>query len=116
MESLVRSGKTRSIGISHFCKKHIVELMKTAEIKPALNQVEYHIGMAKAGGNATDDKDFDQEMGITYQPFSELCGPCCMGQPASCTADKELINGSMVTGIGEKYGKSGVQVSLKWLV
>jgi len=90
--------------------------MKTAEIKPALNQVEYHIGMGSANGNATDDKSFTQDLGIVYQPFSGLCGPCCMGAPKGCTYDKELISGSMVTGIGEKYGKSGAQVSLKWMV
>lgn len=49
-------------------------------------------------------------------PFSELCGPCCMGKPSTCTANKELITGSFVTDIGKKYNKTGVQVSLKWLI
>lgn len=67
---LLQEGKTRAIGVSHFCKNHIEVLMKTAEIKPALNQVEYHIGMGTAGPNATDGIEFDKEHGITYAPFS----------------------------------------------
>jgi len=58
MEQLHYNGKAKSIGVSHFCKKHLIDLMKTAEVKPALNQVEYHIGMGSANGNATDDKPF----------------------------------------------------------
>jgi diketogulonate reductase-like aldo/keto reductase len=115
MEKFVADEKTRSIGVSHFCKHHMISLLETAIIPPALNQVEYHIGMGSAGNNATDDKAFHESIGVTYQPFSQLCGPCCMGQPANCTADMELITGEMVTSIGKNYGKSGAQVSLRWL-
>ena len=40
--------------------------------------------------------------GINYEAFSSLCGPC--------NGDKTLINGSLVTSIGKKHGKSGAQV------
>jgi len=37
MESLVANEKTRSIGVSHFCKHHMLKLLETAIIPPALN-------------------------------------------------------------------------------
>ena len=68
--------------------------------------MQYHIGMGTEGPNATDDKQFCDEHGITYESFSPLCGPC------GKDAHMELITGKMVTDIGKKYGKSGAQVSL----
>lgn len=66
MEALLEKRYVRAIGVSHFCKHHLEELMKTARVKPALNQVEYHIGMGSADGNATDDKEYTKSLGITY--------------------------------------------------
>lgn len=71
--------------------------------------------MGSADGNATDDKSYHESIGVTYQPFSQFCGPCCYGQPADCTWNTELLTGEMVTTIGDKYGKLGSQVSLRWL-
>lgn len=42
MEDLVKKGKIRSIGVSNFTREKIEELWKTAEIKPAVNQIEAH--------------------------------------------------------------------------
>ncbi|EEY21676.1 aldose reductase [Verticillium alfalfae VaMs.102] len=42
MEALVKKGKIRSIGVSNFSKARIEDLLKTAEIKPAVNQIEAH--------------------------------------------------------------------------
>src|SRR5690606_2988663 len=41
-ESFYQAGKVRSIGISNFQKHHLLELLKTAEVKPAINQIECH--------------------------------------------------------------------------
>jgi L-glyceraldehyde reductase len=42
MEKLVRAGKIRSIGVSNFTIEKMEELLKTAEIPPAVNQIEAH--------------------------------------------------------------------------
>ena len=63
--------------------------------------------MGTAGPNATDGREFMKSKGIVFQSFSPLCGPC---------GTTELLNGTLVTSIGKKYGKSGAQVSLKWQV
>ncbi|ORY60206.1 aldo/keto reductase [Pseudomassariella vexata] len=42
MEEMVKKGKVRSIGVSNFTREKIEDLWKTAEIKPAVNQIEAH--------------------------------------------------------------------------
>ena len=49
--------------------------------------------------------------GIMLQAYSPL-GAGTTGKPRT----PELITGDLVTSIGAKYGKSGAQVSLRWLV
>jgi len=107
MEAFKKAGKTRSLGVSHYCKRHIQDILEINTTVVALNQVEYHIGMLPWGPNATDDKDWVQSVGVHYMSFSTLCGPC---------DTDELVDGPLVTGIGKRYGKSGAQVSLKWAV
>jgi diketogulonate reductase-like aldo/keto reductase len=110
LEAFAKAGKAKAIGISHYCKKHLDDVMEVATIKPAVNQVQYHVGMGTAGGNATDDLEYMRAKGVTFESFSPLCGPC---DPPD---NHELLNGSLVTSIGAKHNKSGAQVSLKWQV
>ncbi len=42
MEELVNKGLVMSIGISNFSITKTEQLLKTAKIVPAVNQVEYH--------------------------------------------------------------------------
>lgn len=42
MEKLVSAGKVRSIGISNFTVEKTEEVLRTAKIPPAVNQVEAH--------------------------------------------------------------------------
>jgi len=112
LEDFVLAGKARSIGVSHYCPRHLNDLLldPATRIKPAANQVEYHIGMGGAGVNATDGLQFMRQHGVAFLSFSTLCGPCGAAEHAA------LISGDLVTSIGAKYGKSGAQVSLKWAV
>jgi diketogulonate reductase-like aldo/keto reductase len=107
LEAFKKAGKSRSIGISHYCRSHVADILEINTTVIALNQVEFHIGMIPWGDNATDYMDYDRSIGVTYMSFSTLCGPC---------GTNELVNGPLVTGIGAKYGKTGAQVSLKWAV
>ncbi|KAH8880849.1 aldehyde reductase [Thozetella sp. PMI_491] len=42
LEEMVKKGKVRSIGVSNFTRERLENLMKTAKIKPAVNQIEAH--------------------------------------------------------------------------
>jgi len=110
MEAFVRAGKAKAIGISHYCRTHLDDVLEIATIRPAVNQVQYHVGMGTAGPNATDDIAYMRSHGVTYESFSPLCGPC------DGSDHLELITGHLVTSIGAKYGKTGPQVALKWQV
>jgi len=110
LEAFVRAGKARSIGVSHYCRTHLDDILEIATIPPAVNQVQYHVGMGSAGGNATDDLAYMRSKGVAFEGFSPLCGPC------GGTDAKELISGDLVTSIGRKYNKTGAQVALKWQV
>ncbi len=47
MEELYQEGKIKAIGLSNFLPHHIDELMETAQIKPMVNQIEFHPGWAQ---------------------------------------------------------------------
>lgn len=110
LEAWAKQGKARAIGVSHYCRRQIEDVLEVATVPIAVNQVQYHVGMGTAGPLATDDKDFMQEKGILYESFSPLCGPC---NPPD---NMELITGDLVTEIGRAHNKTGAQVALRWLV
>ena len=50
-EKFLRAGKARAVGVSNYCPSSFECIFKTAKITPAVNQVEFHIGMgADPGG------------------------------------------------------------------
>jgi len=107
LEKTYNDGEARSIGVSHYCSNHIQDVLDVATIKPSVNQVEYHVG----------SQDIDQvidkckQEGIHFMSYSPLCGPCEISDPKD-----SLITGDLVTSIGSKYGKSGSQVALRYIV
>lgn len=42
MEKLQLAGKAKAIGVSNFDREDVEVILKTAKIKPAVNQLEYH--------------------------------------------------------------------------
>lgn len=106
MEKFARAGGARAIGVSHYCRQHVEDVLEIATVPVAANQVEYHVGLGSASPDDSDDKAWMQAQGIVYEPFSPLCGPC---------GTLDLITGEIVTRIGKAHGKSGAQVSLRWL-
>jgi diketogulonate reductase-like aldo/keto reductase len=106
LEEIYNSGEARTIGISHYCTKHIVDIMWVAKVTPAINQVEYHVGSQDVDHVMQTCSD----LGITFMSFSPLCGPCTYDPQDS------LVNGDLVTQIGSHYNKTGSQVSLRYIV
>jgi len=110
LEKWAKEGKARAIGVSHYCKSHIEDVLSVATLPIALNQVMYHVGMGMSANKGSDFKDYDQSIGIVYMSFSTLCGPCD-------GADKtELITGPLVSSIGKAHNVTGPQVALRWAV
>lgn len=44
LETLYKNGKVKAIGLSNFLPHHIEDLMKTASVRPMVDQIEYHPG------------------------------------------------------------------------
>ena len=102
MEDFYAKGKARAIGVSNYCQSSLECIGKVANVTPAVNQVAYHIGMGSDPGGI---KSYCKAHGdIVLQAYSPL------GDGTS-----ELINGPLVSGIGDAHNKTGAQVSLAWV-
>ena len=110
LEAFAKQGKARAIGISHYCKRHLDDILAIATLPVALNQVQYHVGMAPQSPSVRHDPDYMKSKGVVYMAYSSLCGPCPDGGHA------ELISGPLVTAIGKAHNRTGAQVSLRWVV
>jgi diketogulonate reductase-like aldo/keto reductase len=106
LEEIYYAGHARSIGVSHYCSRHLHDILEISTVPIAINQVEYHVGSGDIDSVITTCRDNN----ITFMSFSPLCGPCQYDKVDS------LIDGDLVKSIGEKYNKSGSQVSLRFIV
>jgi len=96
LETLYKEGRVKAIGVSNFQIYHLEDLMKDAEIKPMVNQVEYHPRLTQKELQA-----FCQEQGIQLEAWS----PLMQGQ---------LLDNEVLTEIANKYNKSVAQIILRW--
>ncbi|MED0588440.1 MULTISPECIES: glyoxal/methylglyoxal reductase [Bacillus] len=96
LEKLYKDGKIRAIGVSNFQVHHLEELLKDAEIKPMVNQVEFHPRLTQK-----ELRDYCKAQGIQLEAWS----PLMQGQ---------LLDNEVLTQIAEKHNKSVAQVILRW--
>lgn len=97
LEKLYKEERVRAIGVSNFQPHHLDDLMADSEIKPMVNQVEFHPLL-----NQKELRAFCQKHGIQMEAWSPL------GQGG------ELLKHPVLTEIGDKYGKTAAQVILRW--
>ena len=98
MEELYKSGKIKAIGVCNFYPHVLADLCESAEIIPAVNQVELHPFFQQE--NALK---LMKEYGVT----PEAWGPFAEGNHG-------IFTHPVLSGIGEKYGKTAAQVALRW--
>ncbi len=98
LEKALREGKAKTIGISNFEGKYIEELERKWEIAPQFIQVEAHPYFTQKDLRVTLDK-----YGIRLMSWYPL------GH-----GDRTLIEEPIFAELGKKYGKSPVQVILRW--
>lgn len=96
LETLYKEGRVKAIGVSNFLIHQLEELMKDAEIKPMVDQMEHHPRLTQK-----DLQAFCKENGIQFEAWS----PLMQGQ---------LLDNPDLKEIGDKYGKSIAQVILRW--
>jgi diketogulonate reductase-like aldo/keto reductase len=98
LEDLYEAGQARAIGVSNFLIRHLEDLLQSARVMPALNQVEFHPRLPQPELHA-----FCDEHDIRLQAWR----PLMKGQVLEIP---ELIH------LGEKHGKSPIQVTLRWML
>lgn len=98
MEKAVAQGKVRSIGLSNFESERLEEVCEAAAIKPAALQVECH--------PYYQQNDLKKRL-APYGTVIESWYPIGHG-------DAGLINEPVFTELAKKYGKTNVQIILRW--
>ncbi|MGE8081079.1 aldo/keto reductase [Peribacillus loiseleuriae] len=96
LETLYKEGRVKAIGVSNFQVHHLEDLMNDAEIKPMVNQVEYHPRLTQKEIQA-----FCQEHGIQLEAWS----PLMQGQ---------LLDNLVLQEIANKYHKTIAQIIIRW--
>ena len=98
MEKAVKAGKVRSIGISNFESNRLEEICEAATIKPSILQVECHPYYQQ-----NELKERIKKYGTVIESWYPI------GH-----GDKGLIAEPFFTRLAEKYGKTNVQIILRW--
>lgn len=98
LEELYKQGKVKAIGVSNFLGHHLDPLIKTAKIKPMVNQIEIHPGMLQE-----ETVKFCEENNILVEAWA----PFSNGQ---------IFNNPVLKEIADQYKKSVAQISLRWII
>lgn len=105
MEKLLKSGKTKAIGISNFSRAETKRLLEKTSVVPAVHQLELHPWLQQ-----NDFTEWLKSKGIHISQYSSL------GNQNEIYHGREkygrLIEDRVLGEIGKKYGKTGAQVAL----
>jgi diketogulonate reductase-like aldo/keto reductase len=96
LEDLYREKRVSAIGVSNFMVHHLKDLLSDCQIKPMVNQVEFHPRL-----------------------FHPTLLEYCRSEEIQLEAWSPIMRGQVMeipelVSIGERYGKSAVQVTLRW--
>jgi len=110
MEKVCKKGLTKAIGCSNFNSEQVQRLLDEGEVKPTCNQVEVHPYFSQ-------EKlvTFCQERGVAVVAYSPLG---CQNRPWGAAPGEEGLvvhDDATIKSIGQKYGKSPAQITLRWL-
>lgn len=97
MTELYQAGKIKAIGVSNF-KTHHLEALVAAEVKPMVNQIEYHIGHTQ-----DDIVEFCQKHDILIEAWSPI-------------GSGRLLEDGSLKGIARKYDKSVAQLAIRYVL
>ncbi|MBA4542701.1 MULTISPECIES: aldo/keto reductase [Thermoactinomyces] len=96
LEKLYKEGRVRAIGVSNFQVHHLKDLLADCEVKPMVNQVEFHPYLTQKELRA-----FCKEEQIQLEAWSPLM-------------QGEVVNVPEIKELAEKYGKTPAQIVLRW--
>ncbi len=95
MVELYQAGRLRAIGVSNFLVHHLEPLMD-AEVKPMVNQIEFHPGQMQE-----ETVRFCKENGILIEAWSPL-------------GTGRMLTNETLMAIAKEYDKSVAQLCVRW--
>ncbi len=98
MEDAVKDGKIRAIGLSNFWEHHIEALLKTASIKPVVNQIKICPGQSQR-----TLVEYSKKLGMVVEGYSPL------GTGA-------IFSNEFMKSLSEKYNRSIAQICIRWSI
>jgi diketogulonate reductase-like aldo/keto reductase len=96
METLYREGKVRAIGVSNFQPAHLDRLLQTAEVTPAVNQVELHPWLQQQ-----ELRKIHDDLGIRTEAWSPLGRGHVLADP-------------VVQACAAEHARTPAQIILRW--
>lgn len=96
MEKLYRDGRVRAIGLSNFLPHHIDDLMQTAEVKPMVDQIEFHPGLLQQ-----DSVEYCKKNGIVVEAWSAL-------------GRGKVLQDPNLLAVAERHHKTPAQAVIRW--
>lgn len=97
LEEFLEQGKVRAIGVSNFMPEHLDNLMTTAKVTPAVNQLELHAGYMQS-----DTVAYTQKLGIAIESWSPLGRARMLAHP-------------VLLEVAKHYSATGAQVALSYV-
>lgn len=96
LEKLYHEGKVKAIGVSNFNIHHLEDILREGEVKPVINQVEYHPHLTQV-----ELREFCEREGIQLEAWSPL-------------KKGELLGDPVIQRLAEKHQKTPAQIILRW--
>lgn len=95
-EAAYKAGKLRAVGVSNYEAKHIEALWETAEVKPMVNQLEFHPGYTQI-----ENVKWMQQNGLLVEAWSPL------GSGA-------VLKNETLAAVAAKYNKTVAQLCVRF--
>ncbi|WP_326966095.1 aldo/keto reductase [Arthrobacter sp. CG_A4] len=96
METLYREGRVRAIGVANFQPRHLDRLLETAEVVPAVNQIELHPWLQQAEL---------REMHAALDILTEAWSPLGRGR---------ALTDPVILALGAEHERTPAQIVLRW--
>ena len=98
LEDALEAGKLRAIGVSNFLEEDVQNILKTARIKPQVNQILAHIS-----NTPLDLIQYCKNEGIAVEAYSPV-------------AHGEALKNPKIVAMAKKYGVSVAQLCIRYCI
>lgn len=107
LETLLKDGRVRAIGVSNFMPHHLQQLLAETDTVPAVNQIELHPYFQQRQVQAAD-----AEHGILTQAWSPIGG--ITFYPGWGENRKNVMRDPAIAAVADAHDKTPAQVMLRW--